>query len=147
MKKITVIRHGESQFNAQNNKNIKDNNLQNCGLTEFGKLQAKNLNQKFDILITSTLKRAIETFHNSNIEANNVVHSDLFNEQDYNLETTDNVIKRVKKAIQFISTLHYDNIGIISHGRFLWYFLDHCGQQPISLNNTQSITFNFNIIV
>lgn len=143
MLKITVIRHGESQFNAQI-QDLKSNTLKDCGLTNFGKLQAKNLDHKFDILITSTLKRTIETFYNSKIEANNVIHSDLFNEQDYDLnETTDDVTNRVKKAIKFISTLQYDNIGIISHGRFLWHFLDQCGQQPIKLNNTQSITFNF----
>lgn len=151
-KRITIIRHAQSKFNAGDFKT--DDELLDCRLSEFGKQQAQKLNQTFDIVILSTLRRAIETYANSNIKSkNNVVLSHLFREQretsqlnflpneEIIPESPDDVRKRAREAIQFIKNLDYTDIGIISHGYFIWYFLEQCGQPTTPTYNTQSITF------
>ena len=152
MKTITIIRHAESKFNAGLCKT--DDELRNCSLTPNGKQQAGNLNQHFDILVVSKLRRAIETYKNSNIEAEQVIFSHLVREHKENHslnflegeeiipESPDDVRKRAREAIAFLKTLNGDNIGIISHGCYISYFLEQCGQTPQATYNTQSITFS-----
>jgi len=150
-KKITIIRHAQSKFNAGQFKD--DSELLNCPLSDFGKMQAKSLNQTFDVIIISTLKRAMETYLNSCIKADNVIESHLFREQretsilnflegeEIIPETPDDVRKRAREAIEYLKTLNYENIGIISHAYFIWYFLEQIGQRPGIIYNTQAITF------
>lgn len=150
-KKITLIRHAQSKFNCGEFKT--DAELLNCPLSEYGKMQATMLNFTFDAIVLSTLKRAIDTYMHSTIKTDNVIMSHLFREQREDSllnfleneeiipESPDDVRKRAREAIEFIRTLDYENIGIVSHGYFIWYFLEQCGQKPISTHNTQSITF------
>ncbi len=150
MKTVTIIRHGQSKQNAGQCKN--DDELRNCALSDVGKEQSKNLNQNFDVVIVSPLKRAIETYENSNIKAGNVIYSDLFREhREHNLseflENEEvipeiNVRQRAQNAFQFLKELNFNNIGIVTHLCFSWYLLEQCGQPISSLENTQSITFN-----
>lgn len=143
-KKITLIRHGQSKFNA---KEIDSQDLSNCSLSNAGKLQAQNLAQTFDILIVSSLRRAIETYEHSNIKTNNVLVSDLFREQSKQyhegnqliLENETDMRLRVKEAIVFIKKLECINIGVISHAHFIWYFLEQCNMEPILLKNAETI--------
>lgn len=151
MIKITIIRHAQSNFNAGLCKTSDE--LRNCGLTELGKQQAMTLNQNFDILLVSKLKRAIETYKNSNITAEKIIFTDLVRKQkeDHTLnflegeeiipETPDQVRQRAREAIAFIKTLNSNNVGIISHGFFISYFLEQCGQPMRATYNVQSITF------
>ncbi len=155
MKTITIIRHAQSKFNAGLCKT--DAELRNCSLTNFGKQQASKLNQDFDILIISKLRRAIETYKNSNISANNIIFSHLVREQKENHslnflegediipETPDEVKERARKTVALIKTLDSDNIGIISHYSFIAYFLEICGQPKHFLDNTGSITFQLQL--
>jgi broad specificity phosphatase PhoE len=152
MKKVTIVRHAESKMNAGLCKT--DDELRNCGLTDWGKQQAGNLNQHFDILIVSKLRRAIETYKNSNISAEQVIFSHLPREQKeghtlnflegeaIEPESPDDVRKRAREFAKFIKTLDGENIGIISHGFFISYFLGECGQQMVPTYNIQAITFD-----
>ena len=151
MKKVTLIRHAQSKFNAGHYKS--EDELRNCGLTEFGMASAKSLNQTFDVVVISTLRRAIQTYNNSNIKTDNVLYSELIREQredgvlnylegeEIVPETPNMVRERAKNAIKFIKSLNYENIGIITHAHFIWYFLEQCGQKPVIIKNTESITF------
>lgn len=151
MKTITLIRHAQSKFNA--GQYTSENELINCKLTEQGKKDCEKLNLSFDLLIISPLKRALETYTNSNIKTKEIIINDLFREQKENhplnfleneiviQETTEEVWERVSKAKKFIETLEFTNIGIISHRNFLWYLLDEFEQDPIALDNLQTITF------
>ncbi len=155
MVKVTIIRHAQSKFNAGLCKN--DAELRNCSLTNFGKQQASKLNQNFDILIVSKLRRAIETYKNSDISAEKIIFSHLVREQkegnslnylegeDIIPETPDEVKKRAIATKEFIKTLNSDNIGIISHYTFIAYFLEVCGQSKHFLDNTSSITFELQL--
>ena len=152
MKTITIIRHGQSHFNAGNFNT--DEEVRNCRLTEVGIQQAKQLNHSFDVVIVSTLKRALETYLNSNIKCRQLITSDLIREQKEDKplnyldleeivpENAEDVRKRAREAIELIKSLEYNNIGIVSHGYFIWYFLEQCGQPPQPTYNCQSITFS-----
>lgn len=152
MKTITIIRHAQSKFNAGECKTEAE--LRNSKLTTLGKIQASQLNQSFDLVILSPLKRAIETYANSNIKTKEIVISDHFRERKENsvlnfLENEDvvpeseNEVKlRAQKAVDYLRSLPQNNIGIVSHGCFIWYLLEKAGQQPVATYNTQTITFN-----
>lgn len=161
-KKITIIRHGQSVYNTQTHKS--QDELKNCRITELGREQSSKLNHSFDILILSPLKRVIETYTNSNIKIEDIAICSLFKEtythfilnkqNDVNfssinslenesliIESIEEVKLRATQARIFIENNKYENIGIISHKNFIWYFLEACGQNPIYLNNTELITF------
>jgi broad specificity phosphatase PhoE len=137
MKTITIIRHAQSKFNAGECKTEAE--LRNSKLTTLGKIQASQLNQSFDLVILSPLKRAIETYANSNIK--NSVLNFLENE-DVVPESENEVKLRAQKAVDYLRSLPQNNIGIVSHGCFIWYLLEKAGQQPVATYNTQTITFN-----
>lgn len=151
MKTITIIRHAQSKFNAGEYKTEEE--IRNCRLTNHGIDQAKQLNHSFDLLILSPLKRAFETYVHSNIKCKHVVISKLVREQldgrplncldleEVTSESSDDVRKRAREAVEYIKKTDSDNIGIISHGCFIWYFLEQIGQPPIGTSNCQSITF------
>lgn len=142
--KITVIRHCESLFNAGKIGPFED---LNCKITNFGMQQANSIDFTFDILIISPLKRALETYTNSKIKANKIVINELFEEIHFEVpsfieaESKEEIEKRVNNAKKFIEDLNYENIGIISHGAFLKYFLKACNQEIKDFKNGESITF------
>ena len=152
MKTITIIRHAQSKFNAGEYKTEEE--IRNCWLTNYGVEQAKQLNHSFDLLVLSPLKRAFETYVNSNIKCKQLTISELVREQldgrplnfldleEVKSESSDEVRKRAREAVEYIKQLESNNIGIISHGCFIWYLLEQFGQPPIGTSNCQSITFN-----
>lgn len=154
MKTITIIRHAQSKFNAGEYKT--EDEIRNCRLTSHGIEQAKQVNHDFDLLVISPLKRVMETYVNSNIKCKRICISELVREQldgrplncldleEVQTETNDEVRKRAKEAVEYIKKLDSDNIGIISHGCFIWYFLEQCGQPPTGTYNCQAITFKLN---
>lgn len=134
-KKITFIRHAESYHNYYKKYgfNIDQNKLIDCGITNFGKTQAKKLNQQFDILLVSPLKRTKETLIFSNIKADKIIYEELFRErrldicdfkedEDIIVETEDEFLIRVNKAKYFLKNINYKNIGVITHSDFIWLY-------------------------
>jgi len=150
MKTITIIRHAQSKFNAGEYRTEEE--IANCRLTNYGIEQAKQLNHNFDHLILSPLKRAFETYVNSNIKCKELIVSHLVREQldgrplncleleEIRTETHNEVRKRAKDTAEMIKNLKSDNIGIISHGCFIWFLLEQFGQPPYLINNCQAIT-------
>lgn len=151
MKTITIIRHAQSKFNAGEFKTEEE--IANCRLTNYGIEQAKQLNHTFDHLILSPLKRAFETYVNSNIKCKQLTVSHLVREQldgrqlnfleleEIRYESHIDVRNRAKEAVEMIKKINSDNIGIISHGCFIWYLLEQFGQPPQGTYNCQAITF------
>ena len=149
MKKVTLIRHAQSIFNS--GEYYKDSDLLDCPLSNKGIEQAKEITGQFDLIICSTLKRAKQTLDNSSITANVTMYSDLFREQRQTSvlnflegeqivdETPDDVRKRAREACNYIKTIPYTDIGIISHAHFIWYFLEQCAIQPFILQNGQNV--------
>jgi hypothetical protein len=154
-KKITIIRHAESLFNSGV---FEEHELKNCRITENGKNQAKQLDLKFDLLILSPLKRAIETYANSNIKTTNIIISHLFREwktsglnmldgeDETQTETLEQMELRAQNALLFLKTIPMEenrdiNIGIISHHDFTHCFFKIHSGQNISLINCGYIPF------
>ncbi len=113
MKKVTIIRHAQSHFNAGSYKT--DEEARNCRLTDDGIQQAKKLELSFDILIVSPLKRALETYLNSGIKCRQLIVSDLFREiredkplnyldfEPINPESINSARQRAKDAVEFVT--------------------------------------------
>lgn len=153
---ITLIRHGESKFNAGVCKNREE--LINCRITDKGKEQATNIKvQEFDMLLLSPLKRAIETYVYSNIKVKDVFISKLFREymdgtecnllefEENKVETRDEFQSRVTEAFEFIKQIIANNkknsfrLGVLCHGVFIYYLLTLFNITPVVLSNCSSI--------
>ena len=78
---ITIIRHAQSLYN------VDPTNIGDVGLSNKGKIDAKNIVGKYDLIICSSLKRAKETLEYSGLTYDKVIYSDLCREQhEYNHE-------------------------------------------------------------
>jgi broad specificity phosphatase PhoE len=150
MVKITLIRHGQSDGNVETK--LEPERLINPHLTELGIKQASSLDFKFDLLILSPLKRALETYTFSKIKTGEVVINPLFREQtDFTSsrleleqlfpETKEGLIKRVIQAIEFLKTIKddYEHIGIVSHYLFLEIFTELTLGKKQVFNNCQTL--------
>ncbi len=61
MPHVTVLRHGESEYNV-GNRDLKD-----CGITDKGRQQAAGLTGHYDLVVCSPLRRARETLEHSQV--------------------------------------------------------------------------------
>ena len=137
--KVTFIRHAQSEYN------IGQQFSNNVPITKDGAIACVSLDQTFDILILSPLKRAIQTYANSNIKTKRIIMSDLFQEKkdkpsnmmdnDTDYETTADFETRILKAIDFIKQLDCSNIGVIGHHDFIQKLTSKLIGKPISLSN------------
>jgi broad specificity phosphatase PhoE len=151
VKRITIIRHAQSIHNSGEFKTQED--ARNAKLSEEGKRQASTVKGDFDTVVISPLRRAVETYARSSIKTRRLLMSELFREEADGcaanhfenepifLETKEQMRARAQKAKQYIQALDSNNIGIVAHGIFIWYFLEACGQTPIPTYNVQAITF------
>jgi broad specificity phosphatase PhoE len=140
MVKLTFIRHAQCEFNV--NKSLTPEQSVDSKLTTEGVIQASHLNFHFDMLILSPLKRAMQTYTNSEIITSKVIISEFVREwldnpanflkgeymslntsSDVKFESEEDLEDRVDKAIFFIKCLcsmhEYTNIGIITHFQFI----------------------------
>jgi len=154
-KTITLIRHAQSLFNA--GQYTSQEEIRNCKITDLGKVQCKNLTQSFDVIIISPLKRAMETYTYSNIKTGKVIVNDLFREykelnpiplnfldlEEPIPETIDQVKTRANDAIEYLKSLPYNNIGVISHGIFMNHLFECVGLPQKLLHNTEACSFYF----
>ena len=153
-KTITLIRHAESTFN------IGQSGTNDCNprLTINGIQNSEALHGSYDLVILSPLKRALETYLNSNIAAKEVMISPLFRErlgckanclegeQLTDLETLEQLTSRVLSAGNFVNSLNCKTIAIISHHDFLSAFSTLIIRQNVRLANCQSFTFTINVL-
>jgi broad specificity phosphatase PhoE len=125
MSHITFLRHAESIFNVDCKSNLRD-----CSLTTFGILQASTLNGHYDLIIVSPLLRAKQTLLHSNITydhciINNLIREfktdpcDFFEDEEYKLETEDELMDRGNEFINELKRLN-SNILVISHCEFIF---------------------------
>ncbi len=126
---VTVLRHGESEYNA-GNRDIKD-----CGITEKGRQQAATVTGNYDLVVCSPLRRARETLQHSQITYDKLIHIDEAREQRHEIcdfypeeevvwETNTDMMHRMFKFKQILKDLckSHDNILVVCHGilsRFL----------------------------
>lgn len=122
---LYIIRHGESQGNV-------GSNVENPELTQLGRKQAELLalrlrNIKFDVILSSPLKRAVQTaeplasLRNLPI----TVMDNLYEVGTYGEETLPEVQERAKNVVSEIREKYGDKENVIAfaHGTFNNHFI------------------------
>jgi broad specificity phosphatase PhoE len=153
MVKITLIRHAHCEYIAD--KTQPEAKTINAKLSPLGVEQAKGLNLNFDLLIISPLRRAMETYTNSNIRVSKIIVCKTFRElmsepinfldtEEIKLETEEELSIRIEEAIAFLKTLEgqYKNIGIISHWQFLRLFTRKVLGEEVKFKNAACLEIN-----
>lgn len=141
---IYLINHAQSTFDS----GVSDVKDRNIGLTEEGKIHARNLTFSFNILVLSPMKRAIETYSYSGIKVGSVLMSELFREhvrtpnnlfefEDFVYETEEDLVERVRAAAEFLKKIDLPNIniGVITHDEFIQKFTEVTQGNSVSLAN------------
>ena len=156
MKSIYFIRHGQGYHNLLNNYDLFYPKLTNEGLSQCSLLKPKLKDIKFDKIYVSPLIRTIETALNSFDLNNKFISVDYIREViknncDYcgsihdkkkkftniefciddvknNLETDEEVEERLIKLFSLINNNNYKNIAIVSHGEFIYRFINKYGE-------------------
>ena len=130
--------------------------VRNCPLSNLGIEQSKKLNLQFDMLILSPLKRAIQTYANSNIKTKQLIISPYIREHiswesnwldfEHNVpaESIEDMHKRIKYVMNMIHSMPYQNIGIISHSEFLHELFLLEFKQNIFFQNSNFVTVKLN---
>lgn len=148
---LTFVRHGQTDFNKNNRwQGSTDNELNETGITQAKETSGKLKDEKFDLIISSPLKRAKKTAEIINEVLNlEIVYEEDLREQDFgdwegrkneelkkeystntnglrqltapNGEPFDNVIKRVG---QVLSKYRDKKVLIVAHGHV--YFATLC---------------------
>ena len=125
--KVHFLRHAESIFNA-NLTSEKD-----CELTEKGVQQASEVENRYDIVFCSIMKRTCKTLDNSKITYGTLVFTDLCREKRVDIcdylphedetvkETDEELEKRIKSFIYFLKSQvsPHQNVLVVSHGDFI----------------------------
>ncbi len=122
------MRHATSVYNQYNDDII------DCELSEDGIKQASELTGHYDLVITSTLKRSIQTLEYSQITYNEKLLLDMVREHKTDIcdflegepiikETKEELKERIDLFRDFINylALKYQSILIISHADFIWH--------------------------
>lgn len=156
-KTVTFIRHAEAKHNVWT-QDMPLSELLNARLTDNGRKQSEFLNNSFDIVVLSPLRRAIETYSCSGIKCRQIIISDLFREfrdvqdedktagsqylenEKWHLETATEVSRRATNAIEFLRKLDGDNIGVITHACFVNHLLHKIMGRTFHFGNCQYIT-------
>ena len=125
--KIKFLRHAESIFNA-NLTSEKD-----CELTEKGKEQASQINDEYDLIVCSIMKRACQTLDNSKLKYGRIIFTDLCREKRADIcdylpheeeikETEEELQARITKFKYFLKSQvsPYNRVLVISHGDFIY---------------------------
>lgn len=154
MKSIYFIRHGEGYHNLDNY-SLFYPRLTEKGLSQCAELKTKLQDIKFDKIYVSPLIRTIETALNSFSENNKFISVDYIREViknncDYcgsiqekkdnftniefrvdkiinKLESDEDVEIRLVKLFNLINQENYENIAIVSHGEFIFRFINKYG--------------------
>lgn len=153
MVKVTFIRHAQSLFNCG------QANSKNVGLSEVGKMQAIQITGKFDCIVISPLRRAIQTYALSDLECSNLCVNNLFREVLNNnpvnyfeheiitKETETALEERQKSCIAYLVNLSetngYASIGVITHHDFIYEICKRKLGVEIHLGNCDTVTLEF----
>jgi phosphohistidine phosphatase SixA len=127
---ITIMRHGESEWNVGLNKLDFNSNL-----TENGKNLAEKLEGYYDIVICSTLKRTLQTLEASNIKYNTLLRTNLCDGVDG--KTKEQVINNVIEFKKYVKELDpvKNKILVISH---MYFIKEFCGKE---LRNLEKVKY------
>lgn len=121
-KEIYLIRHGQSASNANPSSIITDPSL-----TELGRQQASTINLNVDLIICSSMRRALETLYYSKITGREILITDMCREKicgmaDFKLfelrepELDQDFNSRMSELARGLLNTNYKKIGVVCHG-------------------------------
>lgn len=137
--KVYIVRHGEVMHNALKQYNATDEDLNQYGIEQANELKEKIKDMKFDVIISSPLKRAVHTAEI--ITENNIIIDSRLKERNpgslsgqslsvtnreeyWNYYTTiqygtsENIqefFKRVYNFLDELKTKNYESVLIVAH--------------------------------
>ncbi len=125
--KVAFLRHAESIFNAHLTSE------KDCDLTEKGRLQASQLENEYDVIICSIMKRTCLTLEYSKLKYGKLIYTDLCREKRVDIcdflpfedetkkETDEELEKRIEMFKYFVKSKvsSFQNVLVISHGDFI----------------------------
>jgi len=147
--RVTFIRHAESTHNATGDEGP------NSPLSERGMQQARELKGSYDLVIVSPLRRTMQTYANSKIEAGyvlvtpsvrettplGIVCNHLENETPQK-ESAESITQRVAGVFRFLQSRSEKTICVITHHDFAAEFSKLINKgKPISLPNAGNFSF------
>lgn len=161
MKIIYFIRHGEGHHNLDNY-DLFYPRLTETGISQCLELKSKLENIKFDRVYVSplirTIQTALHTFHKNNkfisvdfireVIKNNCdfcepIKKDAFSNIEFcideivnKIETDEDVKIRLDKLFNLINDEDYKTIAIVSHGEFIYRFINVYGN-ILKINNKE----------
>ncbi len=158
MKTIYLIRHAKT---VENEKNIycgqKPGKLSKKGREEAMRLRRYLSNVDYDIVLTSDLKRAVDTSKIINVKNKRIIKLSLLRERSLggliikkerynkiiknskkicefkfpNGESYIDVLKRVKLFLDYLKNLKCNKILVVSHGRFNKILINYLLEKPL----------------
>lgn len=125
--KVDFLRHAQSVFNATLTSD------KDCDLTQLGQEQAAAVKGDYDIVICSTMKRAVQTYQFSHLKAGKIIYTDLCREKRQDIcdylpyedetikETEEELAYRIKSFTYFLKSQvsPYQAVLVVSHGDFI----------------------------
>lgn len=145
-KKVICIRHGQPDRTYSSDPPLSDVGIQ----------QAKELSGEFELIIVSPLRRAMETYTQSNIAGKRVMMTDLAREQlngdPYNEfrnepyfshESNHTMFKRAVQLRNFILEQPESSICIFSSAFTLYYLQQVSDLEPKLLDYVEAVEINY----
>ena len=125
--KVDFLRHAQSVFNATLTSE------KDCDLTQLGQEQAAAVTGDYDIVICSTMKRAVQTYQFSHLKSGKIIYTDLCREKRQDIcdylpyedetikETEEELAYRIKSFTYFLKSQvsPYQAVLVVSHGDFI----------------------------
>ena len=122
--KVIFLRHAQTNFN------IGKSNCKDESVNEYGKVTCRKLTGHYSTIISSSMKRCLETLEYSQISYDKLIISDLCREhktdlcdfkqdEPYVIESESELLERVVKFRDYVKLIKPDLI--ISHADFIWH--------------------------
>jgi hypothetical protein len=140
---ITLICSAE-HTSGKHNPPLSSNGSEECG----------NIEGSYDIVILSPLKRAIQTYANSNIKSKKVLLMDAVREfrhsgskenlldfEELYYENFGDFIARISTLKEFLKECEPASVAVITHKEFIWHYL-HTYGHDIHLNHREHMTID-----
>lgn len=112
----------------------------------------------YNKIIISPLARCLDTLNLSKIKYDDIKinylvreyienNSDVLENEEFVLETKENLLIRINKFKKYLLTLNYDRILVVTHSEYIWNFTTkYVGDElfGMDVNNAEIVEYKFN---
>ncbi|CAF1059234.1 unnamed protein product [Rotaria sp. Silwood1] len=138
---IYILRHGESKYNANPLDDIIDCPLTSLGIEQSTYLDKSSYPKHYSLIISSPLRRCLDTIKLSKINSDHFEINDLFREiysgcksdllydnEFISIENEQFIQERIKRINDYLykkKELNISNILIVTHADLVWYLTSY----------------------